>query len=173
MKLKNVLFMSVLSLSTNVFAETDLTIEAPRWQGKFAGIICQAFSQPVEAPASFKNLNLNFEKVVTDYTLDNGVISASFEVGGATCRYSAIMLADNENAKIKLIQSKAYAVNNDADCANGKDLLDQLLISNNDYLYYGHPHNMAIMVESAEAKTICGESATRFGINFVVSGKVQ
>jgi hypothetical protein len=160
MKLKNVVLMIILSLSTKVFADTDLSIG-------------QAFSAPVEAPASFKNLNLNFEKVVTDFTLDNGVLTATFDVNGSVCRYSAVLLADNENAKIKLVQSKAYALNNDVDCTNAKDLLDGLLIPNNDYLYYGHPHNIAIMVESSEAKDICGESATRFGINFVVSGKVQ
>lgn len=171
--MKTLLASLLVLTSINAFAETDLSIEAPRWASKFDGYICQAFGPKVVSPKAHSNLNVKFESVVTDYTLDNGLLKASFNVNGEVCRYSAILLANNDTAKITLVDSKAYSTTEGVDCSAGKAVLDEQLAPSNDYLYYGHPHNVAIMVESSDAKEICGENATHYGINFVLSGRIQ
>lgn len=167
---------SLLALALNstvVFADTDLSIPGEKWLGKFTGFICSTEGAKVDAPQIYKTLNVKFENVVTDSTLDNGVMKATFESSGNVCRYSAIMLADNTAQTITMLESKAYSNTEGVDCSDGKAILDTQFAPINKYYYYGHPHNMALMVESTDAEAICGAGATSFGVNFVVAGRVK
>ena len=172
MKLFSTLALIALT-STAAHAETDLQIPGEKWLGKFTGYICSTVGGKVEAPQVYKTLNVKFENVVTDATLDNGVLKATFEVNGNVCRYSAIMLADNTAQTITMIESKSYSNTEGVDCSEGKAILDTQFAPVNKYYYYGHPHNMALMVESTDAEAICGAGATSFGVNFVVAGRIK
>lgn len=166
-------FLFLVSLSVNsAFAQDgDLVLAGEKWIASFKNYVCVAFGPSVEAPSAFKDMNVVFEKITTDSTLDNGLIKATFEVNGKTCRYNAFVLADNDASTLKLVESKAYAPNKDADCSAGKEVLDAAFKAD-DYLYYGHPHNLAIMAPVAGASDICPGSSL-VGINFVVSGRVK
>ena len=115
-------------------------------------------------------MNLKVEGLSTDSTLDNGLIKATFEEEGKACRYSAIVLADNDAKTIKLVTSRSFAVNADADCARGQEVLDRAL-ADNTYLYFGHPHNLSVLAPVEGAEAVCGAGNTRVGITFVVSGR--
>ncbi len=172
--MKNILLATALSAMSFVsFAnDGDLVLPGERWISTFNGYICAAFQPTVEAPAVHSELNVKFETLTSDYSLDNGLIKATFEVDGEVCRYSAIMFADNDAATIDLVESKAYSLGENADCSAGKALLDQHLTAN-DYLYYGHPHNLAVMIPVEGAADVCGEGATHMGVNFVVTGRIN
>jgi hypothetical protein len=162
-----------LLFSSSAFANTDLVLPGERWLAKASGYICQAFGAKVEAPSIHQEMNLRFESISTDRTLDNGLIKATFSENGTLCRYSAILLADNDQSTIKLVKSKAYAPNqNEVECEEGKSILDENLASNN-YLYWGHPHHLTILSPVEGSQVICGDSATHVGIDFVVSGRVD
>lgn len=159
--------LSVVSLST--FATTDLDLDgAERWEAGATGYRCGAFGDSSVAPLSHQDLNVNFEYLRTDITLDNGLVKATFEQNGTLCSYSALLLADNAASTIKFVKSKAYAVEGNGSCLEGKSLLDEQL-ADNDYLYWGHPHHVTIMVPTSSASEICGEGATHMGIDFTVS----
>lgn len=161
----------VLTVSLSAFAQDgDLVLAGEKWISKHTGYVCAAFTANTAAPSAFANMNVKFETVTTDRTLDNGLIKATFTENGNVCRYSAFLLADNAAATIRLVESKAYSVTKNADCSNGKSVLDAALESN-DYLYYGHPHNLAIMVPVEGAQAICNGS-NLIGLNFVVAGRV-
>lgn len=163
-----------LTMITSVaMADTDLSIPGEKWVGKFTGYVCQPEIGLQAVPASHKNLNVKFETIVTDATLDNGVLKATFESNGNVCRYSAIMLADNTAQTIKLVESKAYSNTEGVDCSFGKAVLDEQLSPVNDYEYYGHPHHMALMVEATDAEALCGTASTHVGIDFIVSGRIK
>ena len=170
--MKKGLFIALFLVAQTSFAETDLSIPGEKWLGKFTGYVCQPFGEKIEGPKTHRAMNVKFETVVTDSTLDNGVLKATFECNGAVCRYSAVMLADNTASLITMVESKAYSLTEGVDCSEGKAVLDEQLVASNDYFYYGHPHNMALKVVTDEAKEICGESATHVGVNFVVAGKI-
>ena len=161
-----------LSLSTAFAQESDLSLPGEKWVAKFKGYVCAAFGPAVAAPTSFEALKVNFEQITTDSTLDNGLVKATFEQNGSSCRYSALVLADNTAATMRLVESKAYATTGESDCAEGKALLDTALESNN-YLYYGHPHNLSVMAPVAGAEAVCGAGAQSVGITFVVSGRIS
>jgi len=172
--MKFVLIASSLSfLACSAFADTDLKIPGEKWLGKFTGYVCDAEGDKTAPPVAHTNLNVNFESVVTDATLDNGVVKATFTANGNVCRYSAIMLADNTAQTITLVESKAYSAVEGIDCSEGKAFLDSQFAPVNNYHYYGHPHNMAIMIEASDAADICGDGATHVGVNFVVAGRVK
>lgn len=159
------------TVSLNSFAqEADLVLAGEKWLAKHTGVVCAAFTPQVALPSGFANIDVKFEKITTDMTLDNGLIKATFVENGNLCRYNAFLLADNAASTIRLVESKAYSAVKNADCSNGKSVLDAALESN-DYLYYGHPHNLAIMVEVEGTEAVCNGSKL-IGINFVVSGKV-
>jgi hypothetical protein len=162
----------LLTVSLSAFAqEADLVLAGEKWLAKHTGVVCAAFTPTVALPAGFANIDVKFEKITTDMTLDNGLIKATFVENGNLCRYNALLLADNTASTIRLVESKAYsATKKNADCSNGKSVLDAALESN-DYLYYGHPHNLAIMVEVEGTEAVCNGSKL-IGINFVVAGKV-
>lgn len=167
--MKHILFS--LLISASAFAtEGDLVLAGEKWKSTFKNYNCAAFGAAVSRPASHEALDVVFETVTTDSTLDNGLLKATFKVEGKTCRYNAFLLADNAAATIRLVSSKAYAPAEDADCAAGKQVLDAELESNN-YLYWGHPHNLTIMVPSTNAREVCGGDF--LGVNFVVTGRVR
>ncbi|MCO4754451.1 MAG: hypothetical protein KC478_08200 [Bacteriovoracaceae bacterium] len=154
--------------SVTAFANNDLVLDGARWEAKAQGYKCGAFNEQVQGPLSHQELQVNFETLVTDRTLDNGLVKATFIQDGVTCSYSALLLADNTASTIGLVESKAYAIDGDADCSIGQNVLDASL-ADNDYLYWGHPHHVTIMMPAASASVVCGEGATHVGLDFVVS----
>ncbi len=170
--MKNFLALAlILTVSFTASAqEADYVLAGEKWIAKTNGIVCAAFTPSVQMPAGFANINVAFEQITTDMTLDNGLLKATFTEDGKTCRYNAVLLADNAAATIRLVNSKAYAPAGDSDCAVGKTVLDAAFESN-DYLYYGHPHNLAIMVPVEGIDAVC-PGASVIGVNFVVTGKV-
>lgn len=163
------LFMTLITaISFSAFANSDLSIDGARWEAKNLGYKCDAFTDESEGPIAHQNHNVKFETLVTDKTLDNGLVKATFNEEGETCRYSAILFADNAASTIKLVDSKAYSTNGKSNCSNGKAILDTSLAMN-DYLYWGHPHHVTIMMPAASAASICGAGATHIGLDFVVS----
>ncbi len=167
--MKNKFLKTAIALiSLSAFASGDLTLEGERWEAKHTGYKCGAFSSEAQAPLSHQRLNVNFEVLRTDKTLDNGLVLASFEVGGSKCRYSALLLADNDASTIKLVDSKAYSLDEGVSCEEGRQILDENLASN-DYLYWGHPHHVTIMMPVHSAEEICGSGATHVGLDFTVS----
>lgn len=164
-------FIALLSL-TNAFAQDgDLVLAAEKWQAKFTDYKCVEAGPSVSAPSAFAKINLVMEKMTTDSTLDNGLIKASFKNNGVECRYSAIVLADNDLKTIKLVNSKAFAPAKNGSCDEGKAVIDAAL-ADNVYLYYGHPHNLAIMVPVVGADSVC-QGATHVALNFVVAGRIK
>lgn len=160
---------SLLSLSA--FAQDgDLVLQGAKWQAKFTGYICAAFTPSVSAPAGLGRFNVAFENMTSDSTLDNGLIKATFTEKGKACRYSAIIFADNAASTSRLVQSKAYALSDKSECVEGKRALDAAFEANN-YLYYGHPHNLAFMARVDGADKVCPGSQV-VGINFVVTGRI-
>src|SRR5690606_15077915 len=116
------------------FANTgDLTLPGAKWQAKFKNYVCAAFGPTVAAPSSHANIQVTFEDIVTDSTLDNGLVKATFVENGKNCRYSAILFADNALSTIKLVESKAYALEDGSACLEGQAMLDEQF-QFNDYL---------------------------------------
>ncbi|HLW57251.1 MAG TPA: hypothetical protein VKY27_07695 [Bacteriovoracaceae bacterium] len=163
-------FISLMTIFSLQVKAADLEIEGPRWIAKFQGYVCDNSGINVEAPGTMSAMNVVWESIVTDYTLDNGLIKATFQENGHTCRYSAVLFADNAAYTIKLVDSKAYSFEGTS-CENGKRILDEALF-NNEYLYYGRPHNLAIMAPFAEADALCPGS-DRVGVNFRVAGRIK
>lgn len=169
--MKKMMTLLVLSFaSTFAHADTDLQLPGELWYAGFDKYVCQAFGQEVSRPEPFESMNVIFESITTDKTLDNGLIKATYTEGDATCRYSAIVFADNALATVKLVESKAYATVGTSTCEVGQKVIDDALAAN-DYLYYGHPHNLAIMSPVSGAKDVCGAGV--IGINFVVKGMIK
>ncbi|GEM_PF-2385098 len=170
---KGLLSLLLLAVSSLSFAQSgDLTIPGERWQTTFNKYICNNVVTNAATPTEFARINVQFGTVTTDYTLDNGLMKATFEENGKVCNYSAILLADNTLSTIKLITSKAYAVNADTECTEGQKIIDDAFKGPNKYLYYGHPHNLAVMVPVADAANICPGQST-MGVNFVLTGKLD
>lgn len=168
------IFIIVISflIANMTLAMSDLELEGARWEAKSTGYLCRAYGEKVEKPQSYKNLNLNFELLRTDRSLDNGFILANYREGKADCRYSAILFADNDASTIELVKSHAYAIYGNSSCEKGKKLLDQQFEFNS-YLYWGHPHHVTIMLPFENAEEICGENTTHIGLDFTVSGLIK
>lgn len=168
--MKKLLVASIVSLlSLSAFAgESDLTLQGAKWRAKHNKYICGSYTNEVYQPSSHSARHVIWGDLVTDSTLDNGLVKATFMEKGQLCKYSAILLADNAAKTIRLVESKAFAVAGaEYSCAEGKAMLDAELEAN-EYLYAGHPHNLSIMIPMEGA---CGEG--RIGINFVVAGRIQ
>jgi hypothetical protein len=160
------------SASASAFAAEDLSLPGERWLAKPNGFICGADAETqAEKPASLEAMAVAFESVTTDYSLDNVLLKASYVEDGVSCRYSALIFADNAARTLKLVESRAYAADDAATCDEGKALLDGYLEAT-EYLYWGRPKHVTIMVEDASAAAICGKDATSFGIDFVVAGRI-
>lgn len=161
--------IAALMVVSGLAQAQDLTIPGERWLAKSTGYVCAAYGTSTTAPMEHEEMDVVFEQITTDITLDNGLLKASFVEAGVECRYSAILLADNAASTIDLVDSKAYSVDGSVDCSEGKAIIDAQLAAN-DYLYWGHPHHLTIMVPSADASAICGAGATHVGLDFVVAG---
>jgi hypothetical protein len=162
--------MACLPAASAFSAEGDLELPGERWLAKFDRYVCD-YDKPSAQPAELADLKVNFEKASTDFSLDNVLITASFEQNGVACRYSAILLADNAAFTARLVDSKAFNAEG-ADCSVGKATLDRNLAANN-YLYYGHPHRIAVMMPVADAEAVCGAGKNSIGAEFVLSGRKQ
>lgn len=162
--------LAVVPTSLSFAAEGDLTLPGEKWLAKFDKYVCAAFGPAVTRPEALERMNVQFAQITTDSTLDNGLVLATFEENGKACRYNAIVLADNAASTIKLVDSKAYAPAGDSGCETGKAVLDDALRAV-DYLYYGHPHNLALMLPGVGAEGVCNGGQV-IGANFVVKGKV-
>ncbi len=163
--------LALISMSSAFAQDSDLTIPNQKWVATFNKYICAASGPAVTAPSAFSQYQVSFDKITTDSTLDNGLLKATFVEDGQTCRYSAIVFADNAAFTLRLVESRAYAPTKRSHCAAGKAVLDAAFESNN-YLYYGHPHNLGIMVPVAGVEAVCPGAAV-MGVNFVVTGRIQ
>ncbi len=173
--MKSLSILFAMFFSSLAFAQTDIQLPQEKWAGQFTKFVCDDSGQAVSAPTTMSNMNVNFEMISTDRTLDNALLRATFTENGRTCRYNAVLFADNANNRVQLVQSLAFTTEGEAtayrDCVQGKEVLDQLLLDN-EYLYYGHPHNLAIMAPMVDAANVCGEGAEFVGINFGNAGKL-
>jgi hypothetical protein len=165
--------LALVSLSAlpSAHANEDLSLPGERWLAEFTGYICQAYGPAAERPRALDTLNVQFTRMTSDQTLDNGLIKATFEQDGATCRYSALMFADNAAQTIRLVESRAFAQDSNVDCSAGQAVIDAGLRDTNKYLYFGHPHNLTIMAAFPGAAEACS-GAELVGVNFVVKGRV-
>lgn len=168
--MKKLLVAALALMSLASFANEDLTLPGAKWVAKYKNYVCNSYENEVYQPSAHSSMNLIWGTLVTDRTLDNGLVKATFTTrNGQLCKYSAILLADNALKTIRLVESRAFAVASPAiSCDEGKDVVDALL-ENNEYLYAGKPHNLSIMVPFAGA---C-KGQGKIGVNFVVAGRIQ
>ncbi len=167
--MKSTLLIALTLFTTASFANADLKLPGERWEAKSIGYRCAAYADDSSAPFSHDEFDVQFEYLRTDKTLDNGLVIATFTEEDSVCRYSAILLADNAKSTIKLVESKSYASQGSSECLEGKAIIDSQL-KDNDYLYWGHPHHLTIMMPVESAQEVCGEGATHVGLDFLVSG---
>lgn len=165
--------ISLLTIGSS-FAQVnrDLVLDGEKWLSSHSGYICKAFGTQVQAPSQYASMEVKFVKLSTDYTLDNALLTATFKSEESVCSYSALLFADNDASTIKLLESNAYALNGNSDCQKGRDLIDSHL-SFNQYLYWGHPHHVTIMINESSAASICGNGASEIGIDFTLSGVIR
>lgn len=168
--MKKLLVAALALMSLTSFANEDLSLPGAKWVAKYTDYVCDSYENVVYQPSAHSSMNLIWGNLVTDSTLDNGLVKATFTTrNGNLCKYSAILLADNALKTIRLVESKAFAVASSAiSCDEGKDVVDALL-ENNTYLYAGKPHNVTIMVPFAGACKGKGQ----IGVNFRVAGRIQ
>ncbi len=167
--MKKLIITAITLASLSGFAESDLNLNGEeRWEAKFTGYKCGAYGENITGPTTHQYLNVKFEYLRSDYTLDNALIKGTFMANGQTCSYSAILFADNGASTIKLVDSKAFSQDGFEACAEGKKTLDSHL-EENDYLYWGHPHHATVMMPVDSASQFCGEGATHIGLDFTVS----
>lgn len=170
--MKKILAVALSTLSMSAFAQDgDLVLQGAKWIAKFENFICVEAGPSVGAPSSFEKLNVKFEALTADSTLDNGLIKASFSENGKSCRYNAIIFADNAASTYKIVQSKAYNTADNSECAEGKATLDEALTAG-DYLYWGRPHRITFLASAEGAEVSCPGSS-QVGVSFVVSGRIQ
>jgi phosphate-selective porin len=162
--------LAILSLTSAFANDGDLTMPGERWDSKFTAFVCGDGNTPAQvAPSDFTAYNVQLGHMTTDFSLDNYLLKATFVENNIACNYSAIMLADNAAWTIKLVQSKAFSVNGESDCVNGKAILDSALADNK----YAYLHGRAAIwapVTGAEAS--CGVGASSVGLHFQVVGKL-
>lgn len=169
--MKKMFLMALVLSASSAFAhENDMVLPGAKWVAKFKSYVCAAFGPEMSRPAAFEERQVVFETMTTDSTLDNGLLLASFVENGTACRYNALILADNAAATLRLVESKAFATEGAGDCSAGQAMLDGYFAANN-YLYYGHPHNLAIMAPVGGSRELCG--ADMIGVNFVVAGRIS
>lgn len=151
----------------------DLVLPGEKWLAKFDKFVCSTTSGSIKRPDVLEQYQVGFEQITTDATLDNGLVKVAFKENGQTCRYSAILFADNAAFTIRLVESHVYAVGSTLSsyCEGGRQMLDKAL-ARNDYLYYGHPHNLAIMMPGLGSEEVCSGGKV-IGANFVVKGLVK
>lgn len=171
--MKKIIYCLMLAVSSSAMSQdSDLVLEGERWLAKSTGYVCNAFEEAVERTQAHEKFNVQFSQLSTDYTLDNVLVKASFDQGGSNCSYSVLLFADNANETVKFVESRAFALNGDSDCLEGKDMLDKQFALNK-YLYWGHPHHVSIVVPDEGAASVCGSGATHIAIDFTLSGRVR
>ena len=156
--------VAVMAVSANA---SDLQLDGERWLSKFDTYVCDGgFVAATEVPAELAAHNVEFTKLSTDYSLDNVLITATFEENGVKCSYSSLLAANNTAWTVDLVESKALP---EADCTEGKAMLDTVLEAN-DYKYL---HGAAaIFFEFSNSDVACAGS-DKIGMRFRVSGRVQ
>lgn len=162
--------LSVLSVSCAFAAQnTDLVLENERWYGKFTAYVCDdGNTQALEVPAEFADYNVTFAHIGTDYSLDNFVMTATFEENGTKCNYSALLLADNAAWTIALTESKAYATEGTGSCGAGQAMIDEVLAFNNYKYLHGRA---AIYFPFSNSITACVDGSGKIGLHFQVLGR--
>lgn len=164
--------VSVLATSA-MAADGDLVLPGEKWVAGLDSYICQPFQPSVARPEAYEAMDLQFERLSTDSTLDNVLLVATYKEDGADCRYSAILFADNAAFTVKHLDSKAYAPNGGSTCAAGKALIDSQFAGTVQYHYYGHPHHIALVLPFADAEKVCGAGATTIAPDFVLKKRIQ
>jgi hypothetical protein len=161
-----------LSPAQNARAE-DLTLPNERWLAEFSRYLCTEGGTPVEAPLSLREQNFRLTRLTTDSSLDNVLLKAEFQEQGATCSYSALLLADNALNTVRLLDSRAHApLDPAAPCAEGKALLDQAL-AQTEYWYFGRrPHSIALVALLPDTESVC-PGQTGVGITYDVRGRLS
>ena len=160
-----------LSAVSSAFANTDLALENERWYGKFTAYVCNdGNTQAAEVPAEFAGYNVEFGHIGTDYSLDNFIMKATFTENGTECSYSAFLTADNAAWTIALTESRAFAVNGNGTCEEGKAVIDQVLTFNN----YKYLHGRAAIYSTfSNADVACADGSGKIGLHFQVLGRRQ
>ncbi len=171
MKLIALLTLSFMSVFAQA-QEQDLELAGERWVAGHKGYLCEAFGDYVSVPTSHSKMNFTVERLSTDRTLDNVLIVATFEEEGVTCRYSSLLFADNDKGTVELLQSKAYSPTLESNCLVGKQILDEQL-QFNDYLYWGHPHHVTIMIPENSANSICNNGTGLIGVDFTLTRVIR
>ncbi len=170
--LKQALLATLLSSSFSAVAAEDLVLPGERWLANNGGYVCgAATTQKVSGPEALEEIQASFKTLTSDYSLDNGLIKATFVEDENLCNYSALMFADNAGYTMKLVDSKAYSTAKDASCAVGKALLDEALAFNK-YLYWGRPHHITLMIPDSDGTKGCAADQSTVGIDFVVAGRL-
>ncbi len=171
--MKKIILASVfaaLSLTTAIANDGDLTLPGERWATKFTAFVCgNGNVEAAAVPADFAAYDIKLASMTTDYSLDNYLVKGTFTENGATCRYSAILLADNAAKTIALVQSKAFSEVDGSECAGGKAVLDSALAANSYVYLHGRA---AIWAQVNGAEAACGAGATTVGLHFQVTGKI-
>lgn len=171
--MKKIILASVfaaLSFTTAIANDGDLTMPGERWNSKFTAFVCgDGNIQASAVPTDFQSYEIEIGRMTTDMSLDNFLLRATFIENDVTCNYSAILLADNAAWTIKLVESKAFAVDGGSECLGGKAVIDSAL-ADNKYIYlHGRA---AIWAPVAGAELSCGATATTVGLHFQVTGKL-
>jgi hypothetical protein len=167
------MFLTMITLMASGLSlaqEKDLTLPAEKWGSAFKNYNCTAFGAEIPGPRLHQEKQVQFERLTTDASLDNGLLKATFVEDGVTCRYSALFFADNAAATMRLVDSKAYAPEEGSKCLQGKAMLDAQFASNQ-YLYWGHPHNLTVLIPVQAEEDVCGSGFV--GVNFVVTGRIK
>ena len=172
--MKKMISLSFTILLSQWAQAGDLVLPGAKWVAGFNKYVCAAYGESTTRPQALEQINVQFEQVVSDSTLDHALLTATFEEKGVSCRYNAIIQADNEAQTSQFIQSIAYnpaAKDGSAyiACSAGKNILDKAFAANK-YLYYGHPHNLAFMAPGLGAESVCGSDM--IGVNFIVKGRL-
>lgn len=171
------LLSAVTALSAQAAEQSpkeDLALEGARWLAKSTGFVCAADPATlVEAPADLAALKVTFEQAVTDFSLDNALITATFSPEeGTTCRYSFLTVADNAAKTATFVQSRVFASEGEASCTEGGALLDAAFASNQ-YIWKERGHMLTIITPSTGAAAICGEGVDSIGVQFTLAGKIN
>lgn len=160
---------AALSLTTAIANDGDLTMPGERWNSKFTAFVCgDGNVQAAAVPTDFAAYDIQLGRLTTDMSLDNFLLRATFVENGVSCRYSAILLADNAAWTIKLVDSKAFSAEGTS-CASGKEVIDAALADNSYKYLHGRA---AIFAPVAGAEASCGAGATTVGLHFQVTGKL-
>lgn len=162
--------LAVLSITTAIANDGDLTMPGERWATKFTAFVCgNGNVEATAVPTDFAAYEIKLATMTTDFSLDNYLVKGTFVENGATCRYSALLLADNAAKTIALVDSRAFSEVDGSECAGGKAVLDSALASNSYVYLHGRA---AIWAPVAGAEASCGAGATTVGLHWQVTGKI-